>query len=95
MSTRVDVEDVVRLVDEGAQTIDVSSPDDFTTGHLPGAVSIPIAALRRNQVDDLDRSAPVLVYAQSCDSDASTRAAALLERFGFAQVRVFIMGPAQ
>ncbi|KAL7910451.1 hypothetical protein GGI35DRAFT_366952 [Trichoderma velutinum] len=43
------------------QVVDVRSPEEFATGHLPGAINLPIATLR-NQASELDQSVPILVY---------------------------------
>jgi NADPH-dependent 2,4-dienoyl-CoA reductase/sulfur reductase-like enzyme/rhodanese-related sulfurtransferase len=41
--------------------LDVRSAEEFSTGHLPGAINLPIDTLR-DHVSTLDRSIPVLVY---------------------------------
>lgn len=43
------------------QVVDVRTPEEFATGHLPGAINLPIATLR-NQKLELDQSMPILVY---------------------------------
>ncbi|QYT04782.1 Rhodanese domain-containing protein [Trichoderma simmonsii] len=43
------------------QVVDVRSPEEFATGHLPGAINLPIATLRSQKLE-LDQSMPVLVY---------------------------------
>ncbi|KAL6826537.1 hypothetical protein V8C40DRAFT_287254 [Trichoderma camerunense] len=43
------------------QVVDVRSPEEFATGHLPGAINLPIGTLR-NQKLGLDQSMPILVY---------------------------------
>ncbi|EHK22123.1 uncharacterized protein TRIVIDRAFT_151135 [Trichoderma virens Gv29-8] len=43
------------------QVVDVRSPEEFATGHLPGAINLPINTLR-NQLSKIDKSTPTLVY---------------------------------
>lgn len=37
-----------RLVREGALIVDVRSPREFSHGHIPGAINIPVEQLRHN-----------------------------------------------
>ncbi len=67
--------DFVAAHAEGALTVDVREPDEFTGGHVPGARNIPLASLGRH-VQDLARvaaSAPVYVI---CASGGRSKAAA-------------------
>ncbi|KAL5094960.1 hypothetical protein Trisim1_003568 [Trichoderma cf. simile WF8] len=43
------------------QVVDVRSPEEFATGHLPGAINLPITTLRSQKLE-LDQSMPILVY---------------------------------
>lgn len=49
---------------ELAQVIDVRSPDEYATGHIPGAVNVPLEEIEA-RLDDLARSGSVLVVCQS------------------------------
>ena len=55
-------DDVRRLVDEGAQLVEVLESRQYRAAHLPGAVHIPAWELTRERADGLDRSRPVVVY---------------------------------
>ena len=44
----------------GAQVIDVRSPEEWSHGHLPGAIHIPLAALP-DRLDEIDPSRPVVL----------------------------------
>ena len=68
----------------GAFLIDVRSPEEFSGGHIPGSINLPIQALR-NAPDLLkDDQAPLYVY---CHSGArSSRAAKMLMYLGYAHV---------
>jgi phage shock protein E len=54
--------DVKRLLEHGAQLIDVLPATDFETDHLPGAINIPLKTLTASAVAGLDRNRPVIVY---------------------------------
>jgi rhodanese-related sulfurtransferase len=56
------VSDVRRLLDQGAQLVDVLGEDEFEHDHLPGAINIPLKQLDAKTVAGLDRERPVLVY---------------------------------
>jgi rhodanese-related sulfurtransferase len=56
------VSDVKRLLDQGAQLVDVLAEDEFEHDHLPGAINIPLKRLNEQTVAALDRARPVLVY---------------------------------
>lgn len=54
--------DVKRLLEEGAQLVDVLEADEFEHDHLPGAINIPLKQLDASSAAGLDRNRPVLVY---------------------------------
>ncbi len=56
------VSDVRRLLDQGAQLVDVLGEDEFEHDHLPGAINIPLKRLDAKTVAGLDGDRPVLVY---------------------------------
>lgn len=56
------VSEVKRLLDQGAQLVDVLGEDEFASDHLPGAINIPLKRLDEKTVSKLDRERPVLVY---------------------------------
>jgi len=58
------VSEVKRLLDQGAQLVDVLGEDEFGHDHLPGAINIPLKQLDATTTAKLDRNRPVLVY---CD----------------------------
>ena len=55
-------EQVRRLVDDGAQVLEVLERQQYRLAHLPGAVHIPAWELTRKRADELDRNRPVVVY---------------------------------
>jgi len=73
-----------RLVDAGARLVDVRSPQEFATGHLPGAVNIPVQDLERRIGELTGKDRPIVLY---CRSGArSSSAARLLASAGYTQV---------
>jgi rhodanese-related sulfurtransferase len=56
------IDEVRRLLDQGAQLVDVLEPEAYAHSHLPGAISIPLKELNETTSAKLDRSRPVIVY---------------------------------
>jgi rhodanese-related sulfurtransferase len=56
------VAEVRRLLEQGAQLVDVLGRDEYAHGHIPGAVNIPLKELTAAAVEGLDRRRPVIVY---------------------------------
>lgn len=73
-----------KLVAEGALLLDVRTPGEFASGHLDGAVNVPVGELgqRLAQVEPKDR--PVVVYCASGMRSAS--AVGMLRSAGWAKV---------
>jgi rhodanese-related sulfurtransferase len=62
MFESVSREEVRRLIDGGAQVLEVLETRQYRLAHLPGAVSIPAWQLNRERAGELDRNRPVVVY---------------------------------
>lgn len=63
MSKTVDREEVQRLLQQGAQLVEVLGHDEYEAEHLPGAINIPLKAMDRDSATRLlqpDR--PMIVY---------------------------------
>jgi rhodanese-related sulfurtransferase len=82
-SDRIDGARARALVDEGATLLDVRTGAEFRSGHVDGAINIPVAEIdRANGVVAKDK--PVVVY---CRSGArSARAAMRMRTLGFGEV---------
>ncbi|MGO9952979.1 MAG: rhodanese-like domain-containing protein [Dissulfurispiraceae bacterium] len=63
--------------------LDVRQPEEYKSGHLPGAVFIPLPDLI-NKVGELDRTRPILAYCRS--GNRSRAAAAFLLAQGFSKI---------
>ena len=56
-------DEVRRLIDEGAQVVEVLENGQFKKAHIPGAVNIPAWELTRARAEDcLTKDRPVVVY---------------------------------
>ncbi len=62
MPTDVGLEEMRRLVDEGAQVVEVLPAREYIEEHLPGAVNIPLKTLDETAAAKLDKTRPVVVY---------------------------------
>ena len=75
--------------DNGVQIVDVRSPEEWSKGHLPGAVHIPLAALP-DRVDELNRAAPIVLHCKG--GGRSSIATSFLQSRGMASVSNLVGG---
>jgi rhodanese-related sulfurtransferase len=71
------------LVAQGAQLVDVRSPQEYQRNALPGSINIPLPIIQQ-AFKQLDKKSPVLLYCNS--GQRSGMAKRLLEACGFALV---------
>ncbi|MGQ0671232.1 MAG: rhodanese-like domain-containing protein [Actinomycetota bacterium] len=62
MPQEIDRDDVRRLLDEGAQLVEVLPAKEYQEDHLPGAINLPLRRLEGEARDLLDPERPVIVY---------------------------------
>jgi phage shock protein E len=62
MPTEVHRNEVRRLLDTGAQLVEVLPPQEYEAEHLPGAVNIPLKQMNAATTARLRRDAPAIVY---------------------------------
>ena len=62
MSKRIDLPDLQRLIEHGAQLVEVLPVDEYEDVHLPGAINIPLKQLDADTTAGLDRRRPIVVY---------------------------------
>jgi hydroxyacylglutathione hydrolase len=74
----------VREQRDGLQVLDVRSPDEWKSGHIPGAVHHYVAELNGGPAD-LDKGRPVVTYCAS--GYRASLAASVLQQQGFKDVR--------
>jgi rhodanese-related sulfurtransferase len=55
-------DDLYKLLENGAQLIDVLPREEYEEEHLPGAISIPLKELNRETTSRLQPDVPVIVY---------------------------------
>ncbi|GAA1435999.1 hypothetical protein GCM10009616_34700 [Microlunatus lacustris] len=60
----VSLDDFAAAHATGAQVVDVRDPEEYVTGHVPGATSVPMDQLP-DRLAEIDRSQPVFVICQS------------------------------
>lgn len=62
MPKMIELDEVRRLIAEGAQVLDVMSLEAYEDSHLPGAIHISLKELDEQGVARLDRDRPVITY---------------------------------
>ena len=62
MPTTINRNTLQRMLEEGAQLVEVLPPGEYAEDHLPGAISIPLRTLRADTVSQLRWDAPVITY---------------------------------
>jgi rhodanese-related sulfurtransferase len=62
MPRNVDRDELRRLVDAGAQLVEVLPKEEYEEEHLPGAINIPLRRIDREAPERLDPDRPVIVY---------------------------------
>jgi rhodanese-related sulfurtransferase len=62
MPTEIDRSQLQRLLELGAQLVEVLPADEYEEDHLPGAIRLPLRRLETEAVRQLDRTRPVIVY---------------------------------
>lgn len=62
MPKTIELEEVQRLIADGAQVLDVMSRGEYEDSHLPGAIHISLKELDEQRAARLDRGRPVITY---------------------------------
>ena len=62
MASSIYLAELQRLIEQGAQLVEVLPPDEYADEHLPGAINIPLKQLDANSSGVLARDRPVVVY---------------------------------
>jgi rhodanese-related sulfurtransferase len=74
-----------KLIDEGAQVIDVRADHEWEVGHIAGATHLPLDELAE-RAGEIDKELPVLLYCRG--GNRSTMAAAALADAGYDAVKL-------
>jgi rhodanese-related sulfurtransferase len=62
VARNIDRDEVRRLMEGGAQLVEVLPREEYEEEHLPGAINIPLRRLESEAGTLLDPSRPVIVY---------------------------------
>lgn len=84
-------DEALDLMEEGGVTvIDVREPDEFASGHVKGAVNVPLGQITPGRIlpEASDTNATVLVYCRS--GRRSDTAGRIMAQSGYADVRNFL-----
>ena len=79
-SPEVSREEAQRLIEDGAQVIDVRAAHEWGAGRIAGATHLPLAELGE-RASEIDRERPVILYCRG--GNRSTMATAALREAGF------------
>lgn len=60
----IDVDEVARRLDAGVELVDVREPAEYESGHVPGAVLVPLSEVP-DRLADLPDGAPYMVICRS------------------------------
>ncbi len=71
-----------RLRKRAVTVLDVRPEDEFALGHVPGALSMPLASLKK-RLSELDRSKEIVAYCRGPYCVLSFEAVAILRKRGF------------
>lgn len=75
------------LVAAGAKVVDVRTPQEFASGHVPGAINIPFDEIGRRASEIGPASTPVVLYCRT--GRRSGIAADALQKAGFSKLYDF------
>jgi rhodanese-related sulfurtransferase len=73
-------EEAQRLVEDGAQLVDVRAEHEWETGHIAGATHLPLAELAE-RAGEIDKDLPVVLYCRG--GNRSTMATEALTAAGY------------
>jgi phage shock protein E len=62
VAREVDREGVRRLMEQGAQVVDVLPAQEYSEDHLPGAINLPLRKIEAEASQVLDPSQSIVVY---------------------------------
>lgn len=78
-------EEARKLLDEGAQLVDVRAEHEWEAGHIAGADHVPLAELPQ-RTGEIDQDRPVVVYCRG--GNRSSMATAALTDAGYEAVKL-------
>lgn len=72
--------------------LDVRSAEDFTQGHVPGALSLPISEISDNRLKSLGLEAASQIVLYGVSESSPKKAKLLLDILGYSQIRILAGG---
>jgi rhodanese-related sulfurtransferase len=78
-------EEARKMLDEGAQLLDVRADHEWEAGRIAGAAHVPLPQLPE-RLDEVDKDRPVVVYCRG--GNRSTMASAALDDAGYEAVKL-------
>jgi rhodanese-related sulfurtransferase len=83
-----------KFFNDGEKFIDARSAEEFSEGHIKGAVNIPFYESEKylNVINSLDKNKIIVTYCSSHECDISTLSGDELYKMGFKKVYVFVDG---
>ena len=83
-----------RLFNDGEKFIDARSAEEFSEGHIKGAINIPFYESEKylNVINSLNKNEIIVTYCSSRECDDGTLSGDEFFKMGFKQVYVFIGG---
>ena len=86
----IDLEEVLRMGDAGAQILDVRDPAEYAKGHLAGSINVGLGGQYATWAGTvLDRAKPIVIIAEP---QREQEAAMRLGRIGFDHVKGYLRG---
>jgi rhodanese-related sulfurtransferase len=81
---RITVEELKKLMDEGqVVVVDVRNADAYNSGHIKGAINLPLDKIQAGKYDELPRDKRIITYCSCGAENSSAAATVLLEKAGF------------
>ncbi len=82
---QIDSKKVVQLIEQGVTVIDIRTPDEYASGHIPDVIHIDFyddSFLEKMKANDIDK--PIVIHCAS--GGRSAKAAKMLNEAGFSKI---------
>ena len=53
------------FIEKGYKIVDVREPEEYTTGHIPGAMNVPLSLLQQGMFASLDKNTKYIIICRS------------------------------
>jgi rhodanese-related sulfurtransferase len=88
--TKISMDEAIAIMNEqdGYIILDVRRPDEFASGHIPGAINVPNESIGDGDIPELpDKNQLILVYCRS--GNRSKQASSKLVKLGYTNIVEF------